>query len=75
MTKDKLAITLPHELAETVREAVRAGRAPSVSAYLTGAVAEKARRDRLVEVLDAMDEEMGAPSAGAETWARRVLGV
>lgn len=75
MTKDKLAVTLPRELAETAREAVRAGRAASVSAYVSEAMAERAQRDRLVETLDAMDQELGAPSAEAETWARRVLGV
>ncbi|MHB1711655.1 MAG: toxin-antitoxin system antitoxin subunit [Acidimicrobiales bacterium] len=73
MSKVKLAMTLPTELAETARAAVRDGRAPSVSAYITEAVYERVRREHLVELLDAMDAELGAPSGEAEAWARHVL--
>ena len=73
MSRVKLAMTLPSELAETARAAVRDGRAPSVSAYITEAVYERVRREHLVELLDAMDAELGAPSGEAEAWAKRVL--
>lgn len=66
-------MTLPAELAATAREAVRDGRAASVSAYITEAVSERVRREQLVDLLTAMDRELGAPSEEAEAWARRVL--
>jgi len=73
MSRVKLGMTLPSELAETARAAVRDGRAPSVSAYITEAVYERVRREQLVELLDAMDAELGAPGGEAEAWAKRVL--
>jgi len=73
MSRVKLGMTLPSELAETARAAVRDGRAPSVSAYITEAVYERVRREQLAELLDAMDAELGAPGGEAEAWARRVL--
>jgi hypothetical protein len=46
-----------------------------VSAYVSQALGEKSRHDRLIEVLDEMDRELGPPSRGAQTWTRQVLGL
>ena len=72
--KRKIAVSLPAELVIHAEAAVRAGRAASVSAYVSDALADKARDDELVDVLDEMDREFGRPSKAAEAWARRVLG-
>ena len=73
--KRKIAVSLPEELAEEAVAAVEAGRAASVSAYVSQAIAEKTRRDRLLDVLDELDRELGVPSDADEAWARRVLGL
>ena len=71
--KRKIAVSVPEELVAHVEEEVRAGRAASVSAYVSEALAEKAKGDELLVLLDRMDEELGKPSQEAEEWARRVL--
>ena len=72
--KRKIAVSLPEELVDHAEAAVRAGRAASVSAYVSEAMAAQARDDELIRVLDAMDREHGKPSKEAEAWARRVFG-
>jgi len=52
---------------------VRAGRARSLSAFVSEAVGERLRRDQLSAILDAMDADHGPPSKVARAWARRVL--
>ena len=73
--KRKIAVSIPEDLADRVEKAVSLGRASSVSAYVSQALEEKTRRDRLADVLDEMDRELGPPSPGAQTWARQVLGL
>ena len=55
----KIAVSLPDELVEAARAAVRDGRAPSVSAYVADAMADKARRTSLGELLDDLDRLHG----------------
>ncbi|MCY4726831.1 hypothetical protein NYO98_11135 [Nocardioides sp. STR2] len=69
----KIAVSLPDHLVEEARAAVAGGRATSVSAYVAEALAEKSRRRTLSEVLDEMDEELGAPDAAAVARAARIL--
>ncbi|MGH2862011.1 MAG: ribbon-helix-helix domain-containing protein [Solirubrobacteraceae bacterium] len=64
--KAKVAVTLPGELVETVKEAVAAGRAASVSAYVADALAEKTKLDALDGLLDEMLAETGGPLTAAE---------
>jgi Arc/MetJ-type ribon-helix-helix transcriptional regulator len=64
--KAKVAVTLPGELLEAVKEAVAAGHAPNVSAYVTGALEERAKLDALDDLLDEMLEETGGPLTAAE---------
>lgn len=73
--KRKIAVSVPAELVDEVGAAVDAGRASSVSAYVTQAIAEKVRRDRLEDVLDEMDRELGRPTHRDEMWAKKVLGL
>jgi len=73
--KRKIAVSVPEELVAEAEAAVASGRASSVSAYVSQALGEKTRRDRLIDVLDEMDRELGPPSPGAQTWARQVLGL
>lgn len=69
----KVTISVPATRLARARAAVAAGAAPSVSAYVDQALAEKEERLSLDAALNAMDRELGRPSAEAETWARRVL--
>jgi antitoxin ParD1/3/4 len=77
----KIAVTIPEELVRTARRAVREGRAPSVSAFVTTALEEKVGsdgktgRDRLIEMLDEMDRQYAPPGKEAEEWADWVLGL
>ena len=74
-TTEKIAVSLPRRLAERARRAVRSGRAPSVSAYVASALAEKAKLDDLSALLDEMlAESGGALSAAERRAADRALG-
>jgi hypothetical protein len=57
----KLAITVPAEQAEAIREAVAGGAARSVSAFLSQAAAEKLEQDSLAELIAEMKSELGVP--------------
>lgn len=71
----KLAISLPDELAEEARRAVREGRAASVSAYIAASLAETARTRSITALVADMRAEDGAPSEEDHEWARRALGL
>jgi hypothetical protein len=73
MTTEKVALTVPAETLRLARQEVRAGRAKSLSAFVSEAVDEKVRRDELADILDAMDKKFGPPSKATERWAKRVL--
>ncbi|MGH3929501.1 MAG: hypothetical protein ACRDTF_05935 [Pseudonocardiaceae bacterium] len=61
----KLTISVPDEVAEEVRAAVRTGQAPSVSGYVVAAVEHYRQSMTLDEWLDQVDAELGPPSAAA----------
>ena len=73
--KRKIAVSVPEELVAHIGGEVEAGRAASVSAYVSEALAAKVGNDELLAVLDEMDEKYGKPSKEAEEWANRVLGL
>jgi hypothetical protein len=73
MTKAKIALTIPTDVLALAKKEVRAGRAKSLSAFISEAVDEKVRRDELAAILDAMDAEHGAPDKAARAWAKQVL--
>jgi Arc/MetJ-type ribon-helix-helix transcriptional regulator len=73
--KEKIAVSLPGELVDAVKEAVRKGRAPNVSAYVAAALADKVLHDDLATLLDEMLSETGGPMTKAERRAAdRILG-
>ena len=75
-TAVKIAISLPAEIAERARRAVRKGRAASVSAYVASALEEKVKLDDLASLLSEMLAESGGPLSAAERRAAdRTLGV
>lgn len=69
----KIAVSLPDELVEAAREAVRDGRAASVSAYVADAMADKARRSSLGEILDQLDRLYGPVPEGVMAVVDREL--
>jgi len=76
MTKAKIAVTLPPALVSRAQDAVREGRAPSISAYVTAALEEKAKLDDLKAMLDAMLGETGGPlTDGERVAADAALGI
>ncbi|HJR69548.1 MAG TPA: toxin-antitoxin system antitoxin subunit [Gammaproteobacteria bacterium] len=66
MTKAKIAVTLPPALVTRAHDAVREGRAPSISAYVAAAMEEKAKLDDLKAMLDEMLAESGGPLTDRE---------
>jgi Arc/MetJ-type ribon-helix-helix transcriptional regulator len=73
MTAMKIAITLPEQQLVRVRRAVRAGRADSVSGYISRVLAEQEREESLSEIVRDLIAEHGEPSREDKAWARRVL--
>jgi hypothetical protein len=73
MTTTKVALTIQADVLAGAKRQVKAGRARSLSAFVSEAVGEKLRRADLAAVLDAMDAEHGRPSEEDRAWARRVL--
>jgi hypothetical protein len=71
----KVTVTIPAETLEAAAAEVRSGKAPSLSAYVSKALAAQVAADRegdsYLAFLDALDEELGAPSDADYEWARR----
>jgi len=73
MNARKIAVTVPDDLVRKAEDEVTAGRARSLSAYVTEAVRERLQRDELADILKRMDEELGAPKRADTEWAARVV--
>lgn len=71
----KIAISLPDEQVEQAKRAVFEGRAPSVSAYVSDALARRNADEELAEMLAEMKTEHGDPAPEDYAWARRTLGI
>jgi Arc/MetJ-type ribon-helix-helix transcriptional regulator len=72
----KITVSLPDELVEQARAAVRAGRASSVSAYVADAMRSSGQGESLRSMVDDWLEETGGPATAEEqAWARRALGL
>jgi Arc/MetJ-type ribon-helix-helix transcriptional regulator len=72
--KHKIAVSLPARLVEAAKSAVRGGRAPNVSAYVSDALAEKVMLDDLSSLLEEMLSETGGPLTKVERrTAERIL--
>lgn len=75
MATSKLTVSVPDELAAEARQAVRDGRASSVSGYITAAIEHYRQAQTLDEWLDTVDAELGPPSDQAMAWAEATLEV
>jgi Arc/MetJ-type ribon-helix-helix transcriptional regulator len=73
MTRSKIAISLPRDQLVRVHREVRAGRADSVSGYITRALAEYERRESLGDLLRDLIEQHGEPAAKDVKWAKSAL--
>ena len=63
---EKIAISLTAPAAESVRTAVREGRAPSVSAYVADAIEQKSSREDLIAMFDEGLKKTGGSATAAE---------
>ena len=73
MTAAKVALTIPADVLRLAKKRVKAGRAKSLSAFVSEAVDEKLQRDELTRILDDMDARHGPPGKAARTWAKQAL--
>jgi|HubBroStandDraft_2_1064218.scaffolds.fasta_scaffold411587_2 hypothetical protein len=73
MNSAKVALSMPAEVLRLAKKEVAAGRAKSLSSFISEAVDEKLRREELSAILDAMEKEHGKPTKAATAWAKRVL--
>jgi len=75
MSMEKIAITLPPEQLQAAKRAVEEGRASSVSAYISAALARAQREDSLAHIVADIIATEGHPSAEDYAWADRGLGI
>jgi len=73
MTRSKIAISLPRDQLARVHREVRAGRADSVSGYISYVLAEHGKRESLRVLLRDLIDQYGEPAAKDVKWAERVL--
>ena len=71
----KIAVSLPDEQVVSIRRAVEQGRAPSVSGFISAAVARMQREDDLAQLLDDLDRELGPVDDADLAWADKALGL
>lgn len=73
MTKSKIAITLPRDQLARAHREIRAGRAKTVSGYITGILAEHEKRESLRALLDDLIAQYGEPAPEDMKWAKHAL--
>lgn len=66
-------MSLPSDVLDAARKAVRDGRADSLSGYVAAALAEKHDRHALDAVLAAMAADDGEPTEEDLEWVRQVM--
>lgn len=71
----RVTVTVHGSVVASAEEAVAAGRAPSMSAWVAGAMAERAQRESLSDVLADLRAELGPATDEETAWARSVLGL
>jgi Arc/MetJ-type ribon-helix-helix transcriptional regulator len=74
MTK-KITVSLPDEQVAVAQRAVAEGRAASVSAFISAALARRDPDQEALEWLDEMAQEYGPITEEHTAWARRALGL
>lgn len=75
MTRRRITVTVPPAALQAADELVRAGKAESLSAWVGEAMAEKARREKLGDLLAEIRAEIGPATKEETQWARSVLGL
>jgi Arc/MetJ-type ribon-helix-helix transcriptional regulator len=70
----KIAVSLPVKQIDAARQAVREGRAASVSSYVSEALARRQQDDALAHLVAGWMAEDGVPSDDDYVWADAVLG-
>jgi hypothetical protein len=73
MTRSKIAISLPKDQLARVHQEIRAGRANSVSGYITRVLAEHGKSESLRTLLRDLIGQHGRPAAKDTKWAERAL--
>jgi len=73
MTKSKIAISLPTDQLARVHQEIRAGRADSVSGYITRALQEQEKRESLRALLRDLTDQHGEPAGKDIEWAECAL--
>ncbi len=73
MTRSKIAISLPTDQLARVHREVRAGRADSVSGYITRVLSEHEKRESLRVLVRDLIAQHGEPAAKDIKWAERAL--
>jgi hypothetical protein len=73
MTRAKIAISLPKDQLARVHRQIRAGRAESVSGYISGVLADEEKRDSLRGLLRDLVKQHGEPGPEDIEWAERML--
>jgi hypothetical protein len=73
MTRSKIAISLPKDQLVRVHREIRAGRADSVSGFISQVLAEHERRESLRALLRDLISQYGKPAAEDVKWAERAL--
>ncbi len=73
--RSRVTVSVDKETVRSAEAAVAAGRATSVSAWVASAMAERARRESLTDVLAEIRAELGPATDEETAWARSVLGL
>ena len=74
MTTQKIAVSVPEETLASARRAVKAGKAESLSAYVSRALEQKSMLDDLDSLLEELLTKTGGPLTAAEKgWADSIL--
>ncbi len=71
----RVTITVEEGVVQAAEAAVASGRSPSVSDWAARAMADRANRERLADVLAGIREELGPATDEETAWARSVLGL
>ena len=72
-SRSKIAISLPKQQLARVHREIRAGRADSVSGYISSVLAEQEQQDSLRTLLRDLIEQHGEPAPEDIEWAERML--
>lgn len=73
--RTRVTVSVDETIVKAAEAAVAEGRAPSLSAWVAAAMADRARRESLASVLADIRADLGPPTDDETAWARTVLGL